>query len=85
MQKKQALTIIIRSTIALIIPILGQLFVDGWSWGVADFVFAWVFFNLLGFTYTFVTGKIARKTGKIVVGMLVVAVFAFIWIKLATG
>jgi hypothetical protein len=85
MQKKQIIKIFTWSTVALIIPILGQLFVDGWNWGPGDFVFAWVFFNLLGLSYTFVTNKITHREGKIVAGIIVVAIFAFVWIMLATG
>ncbi len=85
MQKKQLITILIRSTIALVIPLLGQLFVSDWNWGVGDFVFAWVFFNILGIAYTVATNKIASRNGKIVAGIAVIAVFAFVWIKLATG
>jgi hypothetical protein len=82
---KQIARIITWSTAALIVPILGQLFVGGWNWGLGDFVFAWVFFVILGSTYAFVTSKITHRGGRIAAGILVVAVFAFVWIKLATG
>jgi hypothetical protein len=85
MKKKQAITIVSWSTIALIIPILGQLFVDGWNWGPGDFVFAWAFFNILGFTATFVTNKITHRGTRIAAGIIVVAIFAIIWVMLATG
>lgn len=85
MRKEQVIKIIKWSTIALIVPILGKLLVDGWDWGVIDFFFAWVFFNVLGFTYTWVTGNFNHRTTKITMGILVVAVFAFVWVKLATG
>ncbi|MBX4189417.1 hypothetical protein KW785_02375 [Candidatus Parcubacteria bacterium] len=85
MQKEQVIRIVACSTAALIIPILGQLFVNGWNWGPGDFIFAWVFFNILGLTYTFVTSKVAHPRGKIAAGILVVAVFVFIWVGLATG
>ena len=85
MQKKQVIRVIIFSTVALIIPILGELFVEGWNWGVGEFIFAWVFFNILGITYTFVTNKIVNPKARIAAGILVVAIFAFIWIRLATG
>ena len=85
MQKQQITRVIKWSTVALIIPIIGQVFVDGWNWGRGDFVFAWVFFNLLGFTYTFVTNKITHRKGKIVSGIIVIAIFVFIWVMLATG
>lgn len=85
MTKTQILKVIKWSTIALIVPILGQLFVDGWNWGVFDFLFAWVFFNLLGLSYTFVTDKVANRSLKIVAGILVVLIFAAVWVMLATG
>ena len=85
MEKKQIMKIVTRSTIALVIPLAGQLFINGWNWGLGDFVFTWVFFNALGFAYTFVTNNITHRSGKIIGGIIVVALFVFIWIKLATG
>jgi len=85
MERKQVTKIIIWSTVALTIPIFGQLFVNGWNWGPGEFIFAWVFFNLLGFTTTFVTKKITPRKYKIASGIIVVAIFAFVWISLATG
>jgi predicted PurR-regulated permease PerM len=85
MKRKQVTKIITWSTAARIIPILGQLFVDGWNWGPGDFAFAWVFFNVLGLTTTFVTNKIASRRSKIAAGLIVVAFFASIWVMLATG
>ena len=73
------------STLALIIPILGMLFVSGWSWGATDFIFAWIFFNVLGFVFTLITNKVSHRGWKIAAGLFVIALFAFIWIRLATG
>lgn len=85
MKRNQFIKILVRSTVALLIPVLGQVFVDGWNWGLGDFVFAWVFFNLLGITYTFFQNRISNKAWKIFAGLVVVGVFAFVWIRLATG
>jgi hypothetical protein len=85
LQRKQILRIVTWSTLALIVPIIGQLCVDEWNWGPGDFFFAWVFFNLLGLSYTFVTNKITNRNGKITGGIIVIAIFAFVWIRLATG
>jgi hypothetical protein len=73
------------STVALIVPVFGQLFVDGWNWGPGEFVFAWVFFNVLGLTYVFVTDKISRPRLKLLAGIAVVLSFAFVWVTLARG
>lgn len=85
MQKRQFLNILLRATIALVVPMLGQLFVNGWHWSVGEFVFAWIFFNILGISYTFITNKINHRGFKVVAGLLVIALFIFIWIRLATG
>jgi hypothetical protein len=70
---------------ALIIPLLGNTFVDGWNWTWHDFLFAWVFFVILGLSVKFVTSKIADRTFRIAAGVAVVLVFAAIWATLATG
>ncbi len=85
MKRKQIRTILTRSTIALVVPLCGQLFVDGWNWGWGEFLFAWVFFNLLGFATTFVMNSIPNRRVRIVAGISVVLVFAYIWARLATG
>lgn len=85
MQKKQFVSIIGWSTAALIIPLLGQLFLSGRSWSLGDFIFAWVFFNILGIVYTFATKNISHRGAKIAVSIIIIAIFAFIWIRLATG
>lgn len=85
MEKEQLVRIISWSTNALIIPIFGQLFVDGWNWGLGDFVFAWIFFNILGVTYIFVTNKFTNRKSRIAAGGVVIVVFVFVWVILATG
>lgn len=85
MKRNQFIKILVRSTVALLIPVLGQMFVNGWNWGLGDFVFAWVFFNLLGITYTFVQNRINNRAWKILAGLIVIGIFAFVWIRLATG
>ena len=85
MRKEQIIKIVRWSTLALVIPALGQLFVSGWNWGLGDFAFAWVFFNIFGLAYVFVTNKITHRKAKILAGVTVTAVFVFVWIMLATG
>jgi hypothetical protein len=85
MQKKNIINSITGATVALIVPMLGNKFVDGWNWSWHDFVFAWVFFVVLGLTYSFVTGKIVDRTRRIIAGIAVIGVFATVWVILATG
>jgi len=71
--------------VALIIPLLGNTFVSGFNWTWNDFVFAWVFFVVLGLSVKFVTSKINRRGYRIAVGIAIVLAFAFVWVMLATG
>jgi hypothetical protein len=85
MKKQNFKNILLASTAALLVPLCGQLFVSGWHWTWHDFLFAWVFFNLLGFTYSFITRQIVNRTYRLLVGLAVIGFFATIWIVLATG
>jgi hypothetical protein len=85
MQREQMRNIVMWSTAALIIPILGQLLVEGWNWGWNEFLFAWVFFNIFGFTSVFITNKITHRIGKIAIAIGITAFFTLIWVMLATG
>jgi len=85
MKTAQIYTIAKWSTAALIVPVLGQLFVEGWNWGPGEFVFAWLFFNILGLSYAFVTGKISHPGIRRIVGAAIVLAFALVWGVLATG
>lgn len=85
MQKQNITTIIFCATAVLLIPFFGNIFVQGWNWSLGDFVFAWVFFVVLGLTYTFVTSKITQRVYKIVVGVAVISFYTLVWVILATG
>jgi len=85
MQKKNIKNILIGATTALLIPIFGKIFLEGWNWGVGDFVFAWVFFVTLGLTYKFITGKISNPNYRTMAGIAIVGIFTAVWVLLATG
>jgi hypothetical protein len=71
------------ATIALIIPLLGNQFVEGWNWNWNDFVFAWVFWVVMATTILFVTKRATKY--RMVIGIVVFLVFAAFWVMLATG
>lgn len=86
--KKPILKIMFWSAVALIIPLLGNTFVDGWNWNWHDFLFAWVFFVVMSLTIRFVMKWVANSAFskyKIVAGVVVFLGFAFVWGMLATG
>jgi FtsH-binding integral membrane protein len=71
------------AAIALVIPMLGNQFVEGWNWNWNDFVFAWVFWVLMATTILFLTRRVTKY--RLAIGTFVFLVFVAIWVMLATG
>ncbi len=73
------------SAVALIIPLLGNQFVEGWNWNAGDFLFAWIFFVVMSTTIRLVTNVVPNKKYRAIVGVIVFLPFLFLWAMLATG
>ena len=71
------------ASLALIIPLLGNQFVEGWNWSWHDFVFAWVFWVIMATTIFFATKKMGDY--KVIIGVGIFLAFASVWVLLATG
>ena len=84
MQKKDWLIVALVPSTLLLIPITGQLTVEGWHWTWHDFLFAWVVFSVTTFFYRFlVTRPMANLAYKAGAGLAVLAGFLITWIDLA--
>lgn len=81
--KTSILKIMKWAAIALIIPLLGNIFVDGWNWAWHEFVFAWAFWVVMA-TTIFLTMRRFPKY-RIAIGVVIFLFFALIWVMLATG
>jgi hypothetical protein len=81
--KKSILKIMGWAAVALIIPLLGSQFVEGWNWHWNDFVFAWVFWVVMATAIVFATRRVTKY--RLIIGTIVFLVFAAIWVMLATG
>lgn len=71
------------AAVALIIPLLGNTYIDGWNWTWHDFLFAWVFWVVMGATILLVTRRYKRHVWLI--GTHLFLCFAVVWALLATG
>ncbi len=71
------------TTVALIIPLLGNQFIEGWNWSWNDFVFAWVFWVVMSTTILIVIKQVNKY--RLFLGVVIFLVFASIWVMLATG
>ena len=82
---KKVKRILITTAIILIIPLFGEIFIDGWNWGPGGFVFAALYLIFAGLIYSFGISRIKNKVYRITAGILVALVLLAIWGMLATG
>ncbi len=69
----------------LLIPVIGSIFVDGWVWGLGDYVFAFVFFFVAGVIYQFFVKKVQSSKNKVWAILGLTILFMSIWAELAVG
>ncbi|MES3031304.1 MAG: hypothetical protein V4697_02725 [Patescibacteria group bacterium] len=81
--KNSILKIMAWSAVALIIPLLGNQFIEGWNWSWHDFVFAWVFWVIMATSIVFAMRQFGKY--RIAIGIAVFLAFAAVWVLLATG
>ncbi len=84
MKRKDYLIVSLLPLALLLIPLTGQLTVDGWHWTWHDFLFAWVVFSITTFLHRFlVTRPMANFAYKAGVALAVLAGFLVFWITAA--
>lgn len=69
--------------IILLLPLLGNVFIDGWNWGLLDFVFAGSLFFATGLAIDHVLRTVSRPLYRIVLSAGILFTLFLIWIELA--
>lgn len=78
------LTLITGST--LLIPLFGNMYIEGWNWSPNDFVFAFILIFSTGLAYQLAARKMAGNTiYKAAIGIALAASFLLIWVNAAVG
>ena len=75
MKKKSILAGLIVPTVLLLIPLAGNVFVEGWNWDPGSFVFAWVMMVGVGLAYRLVTRKAGSIAYRAATGIALLAGF----------
>lgn len=84
MKTKDTLIVALLPLALLLIPLTGQLTVDGWNWTWSDFVMAWVVFTITTAFYRFLaTRPMANLAYKAGAALAVITGFLITWITLA--
>jgi hypothetical protein len=84
MQRKDYLLTALVPSALLLLPLAGQLTVEGWNWKWNDFVIAWVVFAIAtGFFRYLATRPMANLAYKAGTAIAVVTGFLITWVTLA--
>jgi hypothetical protein len=72
---------VLTTALILLIPVLGNQFVDGWNWPLRAFVLVGTLIFGLGLTYQLVTRNVDAIAYRAAVGIAIVAAFLLVWVN----
>ena len=82
----KSLKIILLTVISLLlIPFIAMQFTDEVNWSVYDFLIAAILLLVTGFIIDLVIKRTKNVRNRIVILVLIIAVFLLIWIEIAVG
>jgi hypothetical protein len=83
--EKGILRIAIVTGCIMLVPVLGSLFVEGWNWGLFDFVILAALLFGTGLAYELISRKGGTAAYRIAVGMACATGFLLVFINAAVG
>jgi len=82
--QKSIIRVALGTGLILLIPLFGNLFVDGWNWPLPAFILAGTLLFGTGLTYELVAKKMMSNKGyRFAVGVALAAVFLLVWMNAA--
>ena len=81
--KNNIVKITVIVAIILLVPVFGNLFVEGWNWGPLDFVIIGPLLFLTGLAIDIVSQKLTNPIYKILAVIIIIGVLMAIWVELA--
>ncbi len=69
----------------LLVPLLGNMFADGWHWSLGDFVIMGALLFLTGLALSFASTKIVSPAPRLLACAIIVFICIAIWAQLAVG
>ena len=85
MMQKNLIRIAIVVGLILLVPLLGNHFIDGWNWDLFDFVWAGTLLFGTGLTYELVARKGGTIAYRAAVGIACAAGLLLVWVNAAVG
>jgi len=83
--QKSIIRVALGTGLILLIPLFGNIFVDGWNWPLPAFILAGTLLFGTGLTYEPVVKKMNNKAYRFAVGLALGTAFILTWMNLAVG
>ena len=81
--EKNIILILIVVELILLIPLFGNIFIDGWNWGVGDFIVMGALLFGTGLLFYFAMRNISNAKYRILACISIIVVLLCIWVELA--
>ena len=83
--KNSIIRVALIVALILLIPVFGNLYIDGWNWGPLDFVIMGGLLFLVGMAIDAVARKVTNPVWKTISILGIILVFLAIWVEMAVG
>jgi hypothetical protein len=85
MKAKNIIRIALVTAAILLVPLLGNYFVDGWNWDLIDFIIMGTAIFGIGLAYELIAKKMGHKIYRIAFGIGLAGAFLLFWVNSAVG
>lgn len=85
MQNKSIIRLALFTACLLLIPVFGNMYIDGWNWSPFDFVFAGTLIFGTGLIYELVASRGSFGIYRAAVGLSLLTMFLLVWVNAAVG
>lgn len=86
MKKKNIIRSVLAAELILLVPLLAMVFsIEGWGWGVADFIVVGILLAGVGFAYQMIVTGMKNNARQAAIGIVLAVAMVLIWMELAVG
>ena len=79
--KKNIYIVFLGTFFILLLPLIAMQFTKGVNWSVGDFVVFGILLFFFGYIYKVLTKSSSKPIKNIVIGLIVFALFIFVWVS----
>ena len=84
-QNKRLITIVLSIALLLLVPLIAMMFTSEVNWTLSDFIVAGLLLLTTGIACEFALRKVTKVPYRILICLIILAVFFLVWLELAVG